>query len=109
MPVSIRTDLNLRQFSFALPDLGQYHAVHYVPGSLLTVSVATLVAGNVEVMVEDREMEFRLVDAKLVSPIAISQDISDGASRVPSGQTSQTALQALDMILAQADLNNQVM
>ena len=49
-------------------------------------------------------MEFQLVYAKLVSPIAIGQNIADWAARVPSGQITQTALHALDMIPAQADL-----
>ena len=62
-----------------------------LPG-LAQAVLATLVAGNVEV----REMEFQLVYAKLVSPIAIGQDIADWAARVPSGQITQTAPHALD-------------
>jgi len=57
---------------------------------------------NVVVMVEDKELEFRVVDVKLVKPIPISQDIANWAARGQSGQTPQTALHALDVILAQA-------
>ena len=57
---------------------------------------------------EDKELEFRVVDVKLVKPIPISQDLAEWAGRGQSGHTPQTALHALDVILNQAvvtDLN----
>ena len=53
-------------------------------------------------MVEDKELKFRGVDVKLVKPPSISQDIANWAARGQSGQTPQSALHALDVILAHA-------
>eukprot|EP00092_Neocalanus_flemingeri_P034497 GFUD01037510.1.p1 GENE.GFUD01037510.1~~GFUD01037510.1.p1 ORF type:complete len:930 (+),score=334.94 GFUD01037510.1:83-2872(+) len=57
---------------------------------------------NVTVQVQDREMEFCVADVKLAKTVPISQDIADWAARGQSGNTPQTALHALDVILAQA-------
>ena len=61
---------------------------------------------KVAVMVEDEQLEFGVVDVKLVKPIPINEDIAAWAAKGQSGQTPQTALHALDVILSQSVVTN---
>jgi len=61
---------------------------------------------KVSVMLEDKQVEFGVVDVRLVKPIPINDDIAAWAAKGQSGQTPQTALHALDVILNQSVVTN---
>ena len=60
----------------------------------------------VMVELEDTQMEFGVVDVKLVKAIPVNDDIAAWAAKGQSGQTPQTALHALDVILSQDVVTN---